>query len=480
MKRLLLIFVLISYQAVSQTVYQPHEVEKQATPVGGFSILNQFIFANIQVPFSASVKGINSKIFVKGIVETDGSMTGLQVVKGIDSLCDQEAIRVLSLYKAWQPAVLKDVKVRQAAVYHVSFLAPKNENFDSGLAGIVHYYNDKFLPVTDSKDFKYRSVMPVNEQGFIKDDISYEALKGDKWKRMSTIPFERNEFWKIIYGEPGVDSVQAYELSAKDRSETNYAPKIAFQKNGKILLYREYSSAKKLLLKKDYYLSGMIKEVENFEDSISTKISWYRNGQIKSVIQNPPASFEVLQESRIVNAWEPDGTQNVKNGNGWWRYSGEENNKLLTEEGAVNVGSKIGKWVGKLPDSTIYYVEQYENGLLKEGTCVVNGENVSYKTKGFQPKFGDGMKSVYQFLGQNIKYPIDASRKGISGVVLLSFTVCEDGSLCDYKLEKSVVKDIDQEALRVVKKMDGKWKPGELRGQKVRVKYNLPINFMLF
>jgi TonB family protein len=109
----------------------------------------------------------------------------------------------------------------------------------------------------------------------------------------------------------------------------------------------------------------------------------------------------------------------------------------------------------------------------------VNGEKISYKNKALQPKFKGGLPEFYKFLGQNIKYPSEAARNRISGRVYLSFVVCEDGSLCDYEVVKGVRRDLDNEALRVVKSMSGKWEPGVMRGQKVRVKYNLPINFQL-
>jgi TonB family protein len=74
-------------------------------------------------------------------------------------------------------------------------------------------------------------------------------------------------------------------------------------------------------------------------------------------------------------------------------------------------------------------------------------------------------------------YPEQASRAKVKGKVMLAFTVCEDGSLCDYVVEKGVAPSLDNEALRVVKKMSGKWQPGKLRGRNVRVRYRLPVNF---
>jgi TonB family protein len=482
MKKLLIIFVLFSYQAVSQTIYQPSDVDTVALPAGGASILNQFIACNLQIPFPSQVKGVKGKVFVKGIVEPNGTMSGFEIIKGIDSLCNQEAIRVMGLYKAWKPAVLKGEKVRQTAVYHLSFESHVLTNFDSTQSGLIHYYNDKFAVVNDPKLYQYRSIIPLDKRGIIKSDIVYEELKGGKWKQISTVPFKRKELWYKVHGEMGLDSVKAYQLSAEDNFEVSYVPFLTFQMDGKLLSYIEYVSLGKTALKKSYYLNGMLKEMETFSDSSSTSISYYNNGQLRSIFENPKSNPEYVKDGKMLGAWSYDGRQIVKNGNGWYKYVSsvtEGSQKILVEEGEIISGSKNGKWTGKLADSTVYYTEIYDAGKLKEGICFVNGEKITYQDKTLMPKFKGGVTEFYKFLSQNIVYPVDALRMGISGKVYISFVVCEDGSLCDYVLEKGIRRDIDNEAMRVVKKMSGKWKPGEIRGQKVRVKYNLPVNFAL-
>lgn len=479
MKRILLFFIFVSYQAVSQTVYQPHEVENQAVPTGGAAILNQFLLSNVRIPFKSGIQGLNKKVFVKGVVEPDGSVTGLEIVKGLDSLCNIEAMRAFGLYKSWQPATIKDQKVRQTVIYQVPFNVAAPENFDSALWSFVNYYDKKYQPTNISKDYQYRSIMPVNEQGYIRGDIVYEELRAGHWRKVNTVPFQRKELWYKVYGEPGVDSVKVYQLLAEDKNETNYAPVLTFQDNGRLISYREYNARNRPGLGKEYYLSGMLREVESTQDSTITRVSWYKNGQIRSVVEYPVNKPLEVFESKVFGAWEFNGKQTVKDGNGWWQYSGNEANRLLHEEGAVNQGVKTGKWIGKWSDSTIYYVESYYNGVLKDGHCFVNGEKIAYSKKATQPQFKGGTSSMYQFLAQNLRYPVEASRRGISGRVKLSFSVCEDGSLCEYKVEKGLVPDIDEEALRVVKKMSGQWEPGELRGQKVKVRYSFPLNFML-
>jgi periplasmic protein TonB len=59
-----------------------------------------------------------------------------------------------------------------------------------------------------------------------------------------------------------------------------------------------------------------------------------------------------------------------------------------------------------------------------------------------------------------------------------SFTVNTDGSITDPQVLKGLGFGTDAEALRVLKLMP-RWKPGRQAGRTVRVRYNLPISFML-
>ncbi len=81
-------------------------------------------------------------------------------------------------------------------------------------------------------------------------------------------------------------------------------------------------------------------------------------------------------------------------------------------------------------------------------------------------------------IGENIKYPESAKKEGIQGRVFISFVVNKDGSISDVKKLRGVSEELDKEAMRVIKNMP-KWKPGEQRGEKVKVEYALPINFKL-
>ena len=472
--------LLLSHFVVfGQEAYLVHQVEKPAEPSGGIAYLNQFVASNIQMPFRSSLKGINGKVFVRGIVEPDGSMSKLEVSRGLDTLCNAEAIRLMSLYKAWKPAILKGEKVRQTVMYPVTFRSPAPANFDTTLFAFVQHFDEKFFPTTDSRKYEYRSVVPVDSNGYVKADVVYEQIKGSKWKPVVTIPFTRKSIWiRMDQVEGKKDSIQAFALSARDENEVSHCPEVAFQENGKLLKYTEYSLRSNPTLLKEFDLKGALRKMIVYSDSSESEIQWYGNGQIRTIIERPVMKIDGTGEPLLLGAWDQTGEQSVKEGNGRWQsVSATNDGKSLLEEGNVLAGQKDGTWEGKWADGVVHYRELYDHGVFKEGLSIDNGVETVYKEPIIQPKFKGGVKELYKFLGQNIMYPPEAARKGIQGRVFLSFVVCEDGSLCDYKVEKSAGFGLDNEAMRVVKKMDGKWEPGKLRGKNVRVKYNLPINF---
>ena len=85
---------------------------------------------------------------------------------------------------------------------------------------------------------------------------------------------------------------------------------------------------------------------------------------------------------------------------------------------------------------------------------------------------------MMKYLSENIKYPEDAIEKNQAGRVFVSFVVGTDGSINETTILRGVCESIDNEALRVVNAMP-KWKPGKVKGEPVKVEYNLPIVFKL-
>lgn len=95
-----------------------------------------------------------------------------------------------------------------------------------------------------------------------------------------------------------------------------------------------------------------------------------------------------------------------------------------------------------------------------------------------EPNFGANRSDLMQYLSQNIRYPKNSQKKGEQGRVIVQFIVERDGSVRDAKVVRSVSKDLDKEALRVVRQMP-KWTPGKKDGKAVRARFTLPVTFRL-
>ncbi len=94
------------------------------------------------------------------------------------------------------------------------------------------------------------------------------------------------------------------------------------------------------------------------------------------------------------------------------------------------------------------------------------------------PMFPGGMSKLYEYLSKSIYYPDIAKKNGIQGKVFIQFIINKDGSIDEIKVIKGVHSSINKEAIKVVKQMP-KWIPGEQRGEKVKVRFTLPIKFKL-
>ena len=93
-------------------------------------------------------------------------------------------------------------------------------------------------------------------------------------------------------------------------------------------------------------------------------------------------------------------------------------------------------------------------------------------------EFTGGMMKQIEFMMQNLKYPKEAEKDGVSGTVRVYFIVEKDGTLTDVKVPDSVHKALDAEGIRLVKAMP-KWTPAKVKGKTVRSKMVLPVQFRL-
>jgi protein TonB len=87
-------------------------VETQPEPVGGYSAFYKYVADNMKYPARAARLDITGRVFVQFVVEKDGSITDVKVIKGIFEDCDEEAIRVIENAPNWSPGKQRGNPVR--------------------------------------------------------------------------------------------------------------------------------------------------------------------------------------------------------------------------------------------------------------------------------------------------------------------------------------------------------------------------------
>ena len=87
-------------------------VENMPEYPGGETQMYKFISKNIEYPRMAKESGISGRVFVTFVVERDGSVTDVQVLRGIGGGCDEEAIRVIKAMPKWTPGKQRNKPVR--------------------------------------------------------------------------------------------------------------------------------------------------------------------------------------------------------------------------------------------------------------------------------------------------------------------------------------------------------------------------------
>lgn len=92
------------------------------------------------------------------------------------------------------------------------------------------------------------------------------------------------------------------------------------------------------------------------------------------------------------------------------------------------------------------------------------------------PEFPGGMEKLIQFIADSIHLPKCVTEGNVEGRSIVAFVVNRDGTLSDFKIFRSLHKDCDVEAIRVLTLMP-RWKPGKEDGELVRVRYAIPVRF---
>ena len=106
-------------EVVEQEIFQI--VEEMPAYPGGEQKMMEYIAKNIKYPQIARESGIQGRVFVGFVVEPDGSVSNVKIMRGIGGGCDEEAMRVVKAMPKWKPGKQRGKAVRVSYTLPVMF-----------------------------------------------------------------------------------------------------------------------------------------------------------------------------------------------------------------------------------------------------------------------------------------------------------------------------------------------------------------------
>ena len=119
MNKLLILFVLFSISLNAQVQNSPLTedttvytiVDRTPKFPEGIDAMYKFIYSKFNYEKLAEID-VQGKIYIEFVVEKDGNLSNIKIIRSLDPFCDKEAIRIVRLMPKWKPGKLKNKKVR--------------------------------------------------------------------------------------------------------------------------------------------------------------------------------------------------------------------------------------------------------------------------------------------------------------------------------------------------------------------------------
>ena len=88
---------------------------------GGLEEFSRFLSTNIIYPKIARQNKTEGRVLIRFVVQRDGSITDLKILRGVSKEIDNEALRVLAICPKWKPGMQKGRAVRCSYVVPITF-----------------------------------------------------------------------------------------------------------------------------------------------------------------------------------------------------------------------------------------------------------------------------------------------------------------------------------------------------------------------
>ena len=95
--------------------------QEMAEFIGGLPALFNFIGKNLVYPKHAEKNGIQGRVYVSFVIDVDGSVMNVKIVKGVDNYLDEEAVRIVSGMPKWEPGRFEGKLVKTEFTLPINF-----------------------------------------------------------------------------------------------------------------------------------------------------------------------------------------------------------------------------------------------------------------------------------------------------------------------------------------------------------------------
>lgn len=97
------------------------DVEESAAFTGGMGEYKKYLLENLNYPDQAKRMGVEGRVFISFVVDTDGSLSDFELQRGIGAGCDVEALRVIMESPNWTPGKQAGAAVKTKMQLAVTF-----------------------------------------------------------------------------------------------------------------------------------------------------------------------------------------------------------------------------------------------------------------------------------------------------------------------------------------------------------------------
>ena len=158
-------------------------VEENPSFPEGIKAMYQYIARNLRYPEPARRANVQGKVFVKFIVRKDGSVSDLQILKGIGFGCDEETVRVLGSMPKWTPGKQNGKPVSVYFTMPVNFVLEEDKttltkgNFPWEKLIVVEKGEIRTFTDKESINKETERLKPLLQSGSVKEEISINTIE---------------------------------------------------------------------------------------------------------------------------------------------------------------------------------------------------------------------------------------------------------------------------------------------------------------